>query len=494
MNSEISERQRIESLITRVRNHTSIAPDKIFDPEFQYQKEFVTDPAKLKSLFCTRRAAKSFTAGLYLVYEALKNPNCNCLFIGLTRESAKNIILKDILSVINRQFNLRTELNKSSLTVTFPNGSVIFITGVDADESDMDKLLGKKYRLVCIDEASMYTINLRHLVYDILKPAMTDLRGTIALFGTASNYTRGLFYDITTGKEPGWSKHSWSALDNPYVRENWLLELEEIRTQRPLYMETPQYRQWYLNEWVIETDKLVYKFNESRNTYLHLPPLAGSGWNYGLGVDLGWEDDTAFTLGAWHDNDPNFYVIDSWGQTHLPFEDKPGLPSVVSKINEYISDKAREPSIIVIDGANKQGVESMRLRSSIPFVYADKQGKVDFIEMMNADLVQGRLKIPATSAQLINEMMSLVWKTDGDKIIIPKKEHPSLPNHRCDSLLYLWRMGYHYQSSAAEKKPVVGSREWYLEQSKDVWEKEREKLENEQNPSGFPEEGGWSSL
>lgn len=488
MKSIETERQRIQRILTKVKDPCFNA-DSIFSSDFPQQEAFIKDPAKLKALFCTRRAAKSYTAGLYLIYEALTNPGCNCLFLGLTRQSAKDIILKDILAVLNRKFGLNTILNKTELTVTFPGGSVIFITGVDADEDDMNKLLGKKYRLVCIDEASMYTVNLRHLVYDILKPAMTDLRGSIALFGTSSNFTRGLFHDITNKKaaqlEQGWKVHEWSALDNPFVRDNWILELEEIATQRPLYKETPQYRQWYLNEWVIEEDKLVYKYNPERNSYDVLPKLNPVGWNYGLGIDLGWEDDTAFTLGAWHDNDPHFYVLESYARKHMTFDE------VAARVNVYLDDKDREPSMVVIDGANKQGVESMKIRSSIPFTYADKQGKNDFIELMNSDLIQGKVKIHKSSTALVDEMMSLVWKTQGDKIVFPKKEHPSLPNHRVDSLLYLWRMGFHYTSAPEEKKTVVGSKEWYLEQSRDIWEKEREKLENS---TDWTSDGGWSSL
>jgi hypothetical protein len=60
-------------------------PNDLFDPRFPQQKNFVADPAKLKALWCTRRAAKSYTAGLYMVKEALENPGVNCLFIGLTR-------------------------------------------------------------------------------------------------------------------------------------------------------------------------------------------------------------------------------------------------------------------------------------------------------------------------------------------------------------------------------------------------------------------------
>lgn len=452
-------------------------PEVLFDPKFPQQLAFCKDPNKLKALFSTRRAAKSYTAGLYMVYEALQNPGCNILFIGLTRTSAKDIIWKDILRIIDKKHKLNCKFNIVELTMTFPNNSVIKITGIDSHEDEMNKLLGRKYRLVCIDEASMYTINLNNLVYGVLKPAMvdpnsSDQRGTICLMGTSSNFTRGLFYDVTTGKEQGWAVHTWTAHDNPYICKQWQEELDDIRTNRPLYMETPQFRQWYLNEWVVDEDKLVYKFNENKNLYTDTPKaLNPDGWTYILGVDTGWEDDNAFVLVGFHENDKRLYVIRTYSKNKMTFD------QVVSKINEFMADKQYAPAKVIIDGANKQGVESMKARSAIPFEYADKQGKVDFIEMLNADLVQGLIKINKDEKDLIDEMMSLVWKTEGDKIIVPKKEHPALPNHKCDAFLYAWRNGYHYHSQPKADIIVKYSKQWYSKQAEEIWERERERLE-----------------
>ena len=452
----------------------------LFDPKFPQQKAFATDPSKLKALFCTRRAAKSYTAGLYMVYEALKNPGCNILFIGLTRLTAASIINKDILKVINTRHKLGMTFNKATLEVTFPNGSVIKVTGVDADEDEMKKLLGGKYRLVMIDEASMYNIDVRSLVYGVLKPAVADPnakgdRGTICLTGTSSNFARGLFYDITTGKEPGWSLHTWTTFDNPYMAKTWQEELDEIRLLRPLYMETPQFRQWYLNEWVVDEDKLVYRFNPERNLYSARPNLKKTDWTYVLGVDTGWEDDNAFVLVAYHANDPNLYVVKTYNKPKMTFD------QVVAKINEFMNDPDLAPSRVVIDGANKQGVETMRVRSNIPFEFAEKQAKLDYIEILNADLIQAKVKVHTSCTNLISELTSLVWQTDGDKIRLPKKEHPSLPNHLCDALLYAWRNGYHYHSAALEPIIAKGSKEWYAKQSDQIWEREREHLESTRN-------------
>lgn len=465
---------------------------------FRQQREFITHPAKLKALFCTRRSAKSFTGGLYLVDEAMKNAACNVLFVGLTRASAKAIIWKDILKVLDRKHGLRGRPNQTDLTLTLPNESVIAVTGIDATEEEMKKLLGRKWRLVIIDEASMYTVDLRNFVYGILGPAMTDPNnegesGTICLMGTASDFPRGLFYDVTTGKEPGWQLFEWTAHDNPHVAKQWAEALATIARDRPLYMETPQFKQWFLNKWVVDEEKLVYRFNPSRNLisvndWMRVQAtLDRDGWSRVLGTDTGWEDDNGFALTGYHTNDPNLYVPRSLKQAKMTFD------QVADKILEFKSDPYMAPHRFIVDGANKQGVESMRARSNIPFEASDKQDKVTFIELLNADLVQGRIKIVDTpeNRPLWEEMMSLVWVTDGDKIKYPKKEHPALPNHLCDAFLYAWRMGFHYHSIPAEAKGVVGSPQWYKQQSDNIWERERERLIAEAEQTSWPEQGGW---
>lgn len=458
---------------------------------FAQQLSFINHPARQKALFCTRRSAKSFTAGLYLVHEALNNPGCNCLFIGLTRQSAKAIIWKDILTVINLKYGLNASFNQTDLTMTLANGSVISVTGADADESEMNKLLGRKFRLVCIDEASMYTIDLRNLVYGVLGPAMVDPNdegesGTICLMGTASDFPRGLFYDITVGNEKGWNLFKWSASDNPFVANKWAEALEKIRAERPLYMDTPQYKQWYLNQWEVDEERLVYRFDMGKNLVGGLPHLPTAGWSYVLGVDTGWEDDSAFVLTAYHTNSPYLYVPRIFKAKKMTFE------MVTAKIQEFMKGEMAAQRVI-IDGANKQGVESMRHRSSIPFEFADKQDKATFIELCNSDLIQGNIKVldTAENRPLWEEMSSLVWMTDGDKLRYPKKEHPALPNHLCDAFLYSWRCGWHYAAIPQEKKLVVGSREWYLKQSEDIWERERERLEEKND---WPEEGSLGDL
>lgn len=434
LNQELLE-SLLEEAYTRVTAPAII--ERLYDPEFHQQTDFIKDPSKLKALFCTRRAAKSYTAGLYLVKEALESPGCNCLFIGLTRDSAKGIIWKDILKEIDRKNDLGIVFNETALTATLPNGSVIWVTGVDAEADEMNKLLGRKYKLAVVDEGSMYGIDLRLLIYGILKPAMADLEGTICIMGTASNITEGLFFDITTGKEAGWKLFTWTAHDNPHVARQWKAELDDIAKNRPAFMETALFKQWYLNQWVIDEDAKVYKFNRFRNLADRLPGDV-LDWHHVLGLDLAHSpDSTAFVVGCYHESSPILFYRHVFKATKMDITD------VAQKVKEL--DAIFHFEVKVVDGANKQAVAELNNRHGLSLIPADKTGKVDFITLMNDDMIQGSVKCLPGTEPLQEEWLKLVWQTDANgKVKEPKKENPLIHNDLSDGALYLWRYCYSY--------------------------------------------------
>lgn len=419
---------------------------------FDKQYEFITHPSKLKALFCTRRAAKSYTGGLYLVQEALSHDSCNCLYIGLTRLSAKGIVWKDVLKDINKNNNLEMQFNGSELTATTQNGSIIYVTGADADDDEMEKLLGKKYQLVIIDEAASFTVDLRRLIYGILKPATVDGGGSICLLGTSGNLTSGLFFDITNGNEPGWQLFRWTAHDNPFVAKQWQQELHDIQTQRPLFMETPLFKQWYLNQWVVDTDQLVYRYSDrSINGFSTLPHFRGGQWSYVLGVDLGYDPDpSGFILCAFHEFDSTLFLLECFKQTEMDITD------VANRIKWYKT--SYEIDRVIIDGSNKQAVMEMQKRHDLGLTAADKREKVDFIQIMNAEFIQGKIKLSQDMEALKEEYRKLIWD---DKSLV-KKEHASCANHLTDAALYAWRFCYQFLSKKPKDPPNLRDRNQYV--------------------------------
>lgn len=413
-------------------------------PQHAWQTRFLDDPSRMKALLCTRRAGKSYAAGLMLLEAAYKNPGVSCLYVALTRASAKRIMWKDVLKVIDREQGLQCRFNETELSATLPNGSIIYLLGMDADEQEKEKALGQKFMAVAVDEAASYNVNLHEIVYGILKPATADYRGTIALIGTPGNMKRGVFYDLTRGQDPsapgqwekdGWSCYRWTAFENPKVAEQWKAEIEDLRLANPAIEQTPIFQQHYLGKWVTDDTKLVYRFDSSRNTFEELPVLKGNGrWHYVLGIDLGFNDPTAWVVCAYNDFDRTLYVLGA--------DKKAGcdITEVADRTHKLMSRFQFDS--IIIDNANKQAVEEIRRRHDIPLTPAQKQGKADFIEIMNGDFISGYIKVHRKlGAGLMDEYMALVW----DERAFPKREeHPACDNHMTDAALYAWRHCYQY--------------------------------------------------
>lgn len=438
---------------------------------FKQQFDFINDKNRLKALFCTRRAAKSYTGGIYLISEAIRNPNSNGLFIGLTRQSAHGIIWKDILKELDIKHNLNIKFNEVFLSATLPNGSVIWVTGADTDEQEMNKLLGKKYGLVIIDEASMFSIDMERLVYGVLKPATADQRGTICLLGTASNITRGLFHDITTGKEPGWSLHQWTAYDNPHVKAQWDEEIKDIEKNRPLFKKTALFKQWYENKWVIDENALVYKFSDRNNS--NDSPSFDTPYHYVLGVHIGHSPEpSAFVIAAYHDQSPFLYFLKANIYQDID------IMTIATKINDL--DKQYKFDAKIAFGSTKMAITEINTRHNANIIQAEKKEKDHWINLINSDFIQGMIKILPDCYGLKEEMESLVWISDNGKVVLPRKEHGSLPNYFCNAMLCSWRHTHAYLNINYRKKV------------EDDWEtkhirKLEEQVKSEQDPYGTSE-------
>lgn len=462
---------RILDGITRRFAPTANLLSTAFDKQFGV----MNDPARLKSISCTRRAAKSYTSGLYLFKEALEHPKVNCLYIGLTRDSAKRIMWKDVLTDINDNRRIGAKPNIADLSMTLQNGSVIYLLGADSDEKQKEKILGQKFKLIIVDEAASYTIDLRRLVYGILRPTTTDWRGTICLTGTAGNIVKGLFFDVVNGIEPGWSRHSWTTFDNPYMAKQWEEEIAELIAANPLIVETALFKQMYLNQWVVDEDKLVYKYKRSRNNnaYTQLPAYS-TPYRTILGIDLGYDDETAFIVNHWHAEDPNLYISRVIKKAKLDITDVANIAKELD--NQYKFD------VKVVDGSDKQAVMELNNRHSLNLIPADKTGKSDFIEIFNAELIQGRIKVcEADCKSLTDEWEALIW----DEKSIKRKEHESYSNHACDAALYAWRYTYTYLAKTPEIRAKVYTPQWFKDQEAKMEEKAELRYEREKQQKDY---------
>lgn len=427
---------------------------------FEQQRQFILDPSRRKAAFVARRSGKSFAIGAYLIRECLRTPRTKCLYYGLTRESAWGVMYLHIIDEICRKHRLHVHINQVLQTVRFDNQSIIKFTGDDADDKQIDKALGGKYRLVVFDECQSINHDLARWINEKLGPAMVDVDGTICLCGTAGNLMGDRYwYRVTRQdgreREPGWSVHSWTPFDNPHMADRVRVELERLKELNPHIEEDPGYRQQWLCQWVIETSGRIYRYNPTRNA-LTVPDKVvellsvAKGWRYLVGMDFGFRDDTAFVLGAYHPHDPTLYIVESYKQSDMT------ALAVAGIVNEWRAKY--KPVHIVGDCQARQFVETLRQQYRIPILAADKMGKSAHIAIMNSALIAGAIKVVEERNQaLIKEWNELNW-SEPKRLLGIWEEDQTKDNHLADAALYLHQ--FYAVHHRAKPPPEVDPSPW----------------------------------
>lgn len=442
---------------------------------FPEQLAFVLDPSRYCAALCSRRAGKSVAAAGKLVRRCITDPGSKNLYVALTRGSAKSIMWDILKEFCRKSADIRgVEFLESELVARFPNGSMIRLFGADANKEQREKILGTAWSDIVVDESASFRSDLRELIATYLRPSTSDKLGRISLIGTPGDFIgpedeRHLFYAVTTGDngtrdpEPNWSVHRWNTLDNPHMRAQWQQELAALP---PAFLRTAAYRNMYLGEWAVDLTRRVYRHDPSHDVDTPPPGLT----TFCIGIDLGWDDPTAFVVGGWKPTDPTLYVLRAHKQKQMT------LDKVAAEVQALLATYPN--AALIIDGANKQAVETIRERYRLPLQAADKVGKADFIRSMNTDLEMGRIRLVRRDAQaLADEWAALVW----DKAARIPTELATCPNHLADSALYMWRHSYAFLGKPAAPAPGRDD-EAHIEA---LWERKARRLEDDENGDGY---------
>jgi hypothetical protein len=209
-----------------------------------------------------------------------------------------------------------------------------------------------------------------------------------------------------------------------------------------------------------------------------LPVDKKHDWNYTLSIDLGYNDATAYSVICYSWNLPDAYVVKTFKETEQDF----------TAVSVAIKDLKRRYPInnLIVDGANKQGIEEMKKRLGLPEIeIAEKMGKATYLRLLRDDVIMGRLKfVTNDTEELLKEWKSLQWKDDKKE-----KEDDRCQNHLSDAVLYGWRKTSALRGDQAPIIPKEHEPEYetYLEDLED--ERARKETEEENDYYGQPEDG-----
>lgn len=406
---------------------------------------------------------------------ALNHPESNVLYVTLNRLSAKRIIWRDLMKV-NKQYRLGGKPDNTELTLSFPNGSVIYISGAK-DKTEIEKFRGMSLKLVYIDEAQSFRDYIRELINDVIIPATYDTAGRVAMIGTPAPLLMGAFYEAChdTGEFQGWSHHHWTMLDNPWIKKKSGREPADIIAgelkRKGLGDDDPTHLRENLGQWVEDRDILIYKFRTAYNLYKGELP-EGHRWKYVLGIDTGYGDSDAIAVLAYSHTCPNVYLVEEY------LEPNQGWDALAAKIKEL--DDKYMPVKKVIDYASgaKKFTEDLLERDGILVENAEKHRKMEFIDFLNNDLLAGRIKLYEGSQ--LEQDWRLVQKdkdkSTNAKTVISDSFHSDI----ADAFLYAWRECYHFIQEEVKEKPDPNSQEYQDKIEREEIERLEQEMQEEQ--------------
>ena len=451
---------------------------KLEDFLFDKQLKFVSDPRPFKVAVCSRRAGKTIACAADLVDTALKNPETIGLYITLSRNSAKKIIWPE-LKKINAKYNLKGTEDMIELSMTFPNGAVIYCSGAK-DSSEIEKFRGLPLKKVYIDECQSFRAHLKELIDDVLVPALMDYDGSLILIGTPGPVPAGYFAEVsgavkrvvsqeeqeTDNEEDAdfaWVPYSWTFFDNPHIalksKKTHEQVLKRALKMRGVSITDPSIQREFFGKWVMDSNSLWIKYDLKLNHYDKLPPH--HKWNYLLGIDLGFNDADAMAVIAWADTTDSIYLVEE------VIHNKQDMTDLVNQIN-VLQNKYKISKMVIDEGGlGKKMAEEMRRRHSIPVHPADKARKQENVAFLNDSLRTGRFRASGNSRFAQDSMLvEIDWdKSTPDRIRLSDKFHSDI----IDAVLYAFKESPAFAYVEPPKQHPYGSKEWAEAQTNEMW-------------------------
>ena len=423
---------------------------------FPQQLEFVLAPSRFVAALCSRRAGKTEGTLIKCLQELSNHNGTMGLYLALTDKSVNKIVLP-----IARKLIAKHKLKASIVgeDIIFENGSSLSIHGAN-HVNKIEGFRGTKLLFCVVDEAASFNENiLQYLIDEIIGPALSDLQGQLMLIGTPAAHCQGMFYDVTTGKEGSdvWIVKRWTAFDNPFMSENFAKDAELFCKRKKCDRTHPKFRREYLGDWCADDEALMI-----RPFALVHPPSVYSqdNWRSVIGVDFGFNDETAFSIIGWERNNPKSYVLECFGFTGADVaklsaeavaqgKDPIGMVTYIGNTLKRLKETYK-PVKIVGDpaGASKIMVSEFLSKHKIVMDPAQKTDKKHYIEIFNDALVNTDLVInPLNTEELQKEMKKVVWNEDHTR------ELEGMKCDRLDATIYAYREALAY----IEKIPVKGT-------------------------------------
>jgi hypothetical protein len=434
------------------------------------QLAFIKDSSRFKLARASRRSGKTFAGAAYMILTALSSPSTPVLYIGLTRETAKEAVWGTLITILD-ELNIPHEARPSALRIKFPNGSFIRLFGADTTNAK-DRLRGQKFKLVIIDEVGFYSS--MDTIIPVVIPMLADYAGTLAMTSSPGVLLSGYFYESDVGdNRSSWSQHNWNMGDNKYFQvpandpSKYVNRAEEeldtiCKTMYGGNRLHPAFVREYLGQWVRDNTALVYPFTDLNlidKPYDILKP------QYGIGVDIGVSSASAISVVKYSEYTREVQIVETWSEAEVMIDDFADI------LKDYMAKYNTDLVVADTGGLGAAVVQELRKRYMLPIRAATKTDKSFHQRIFANDLLSGFIKCVA-KLNVVKEWAKIIKDESGEEIKGQK-------NHEADATLYIYR--YIYTTYLKDQVPVQTDEEIMIEQLTATALKEKFEQEEKQN-------------
>jgi hypothetical protein len=393
------------------------------------QLRVVLDGAPYVILLCSRRAGKTAGLGRKTLLKAISRPRQNILYVGLSKPHARKFFWNEVWKPLLETFNVPHKRLEDEMTTTFPNGSIVYVSGTD-DIRHIESFLGNRLNMAIVDEAqSSPSSVLVPLTTRILPNALLDDMdnpGQLIMAGTVPDVNAGRFMDVWN--EGKWSRHNWSRFENPYLKNQEGALATFLSGNPGLTRESPEVQREWFGRFVFDSSATAYTYDRDLNGYrptlpdwlaetqLEIPqgsrlfaakPLPGIEY-FSCALDPGSIDRASVQVNGWGRTTPTVQHVFDWTSSRgaqLSWDAMGRILGLVVKrfnVGWWSYDA----------GSSKNELDTFGRLYGVPAVKAaNKADLIGQVRLANSLLVSGKYKVMIGSA-LEEDYQKARWDAD----------------------------------------------------------------------------------
>jgi hypothetical protein len=351
---------------------------------------------------CSRRFGKTFTIMTFVMEQLKRNPGWICRWCEPQKDQARKIVMPIIDAIQDGIPEAeRAEYNTTDSVYKFPNGSKLFLLGVNEDRGKSAR--GPAANIIVLDEYGFW-VDAKYIAKSILYPQLQNQEGQ--WFIKASTPPPDLGHIYYEEKEEAIRKGRFIQkliYDNEALSEQ---ELKEI-IEEAGGVDTPTFRREYLCEPISNPDMLVVpEWSDDANIIADDYARPEFFTPY-VGGDSGADDNTAILFG-YYDFVKNERVIERElvcaGRT---------TKQIISdaKAIEFELWGDRSPKRRVYD-APKQLIYDIFAEHKWPVEMPPKDDKTAAIHALRVEVGARRLKVKESCVHTIRQLKVGMWKDE----------------------------------------------------------------------------------